>query len=84
MPVRYSQLDYMAPLIVNGSMQVADMPFQRLTNADLVVAVQGDRIRVIKDRYGAPTDISKPQLEDIRMLDPEVIQVGHAESAWSA
>jgi hypothetical protein len=79
MPVRYSQLDYMRPLIVNGSLAVADMPYQRLADADLVVAVKGDRIRVIKDRYGKSTEISKAQLEDIRALDPEVIQV-----AWSA
>jgi hypothetical protein len=75
MPVRYSQLDYMKPLIVNGSMQVADMPFDRLQSADLVVAVQGDRIRVVKDRYGPTGDITKPQLDDIRALDPEVIDV---------
>lgn len=81
MPVRYSQLDYVTPLIVNGSMEVGDMPFQRLSDADLVVAVKGDRIRVIKDRYGPPTDISRLQLDDIRALDPEVIQVGR--STWS-
>jgi hypothetical protein len=44
------------------------------SDADLAVAVKGDRIRVVKDRYGAPADISKPQLDDIRTLDPEVIQ----------
>jgi hypothetical protein len=74
MPVRYSQLDYTAPVIFNGAMEIADMPLDRLRNADLAVAVKGDRIRVVKDRYGAPADISKPQLDDIRTLDPEVIQ----------
>jgi hypothetical protein len=74
MPVRYSQLDYLKPVIFNGAMEIADMPLDRLADADLAIAVKGDRIRVIKDRYGMPADISKPQLDDIRMLDPEVIQ----------
>jgi hypothetical protein len=75
MPVRYSQLDYTRALIINGAMEIADMPLDRVRDADLVVAVKGDRIRVVKDRYGASCEISKPQLDDIRVLDPEVIDV---------
>lgn len=77
MPTRYSQLAYENVIVLNGGEHLSDMPgsFTRAQKADLVVGVRGNAIRVLKDRYGERCEISKAQFEDIKELDPEIIDV---------
>lgn len=74
--VKYSALDYRSVVIVNGSHDaIATAGYDRVRSADLVVSVEGNDFRVVKDRYGPVGTIDARQLADIRTLpDVEIVQ----------